>query len=69
MRNFAVMYEHAADGGWCASALHLPVFALADSRAAAEQTIKEAIAEHLDEADSADFQVDAADVEYGFVTL
>ena len=49
MRTYGVIYEQAGDGSWSASAADLPVFAVADTRGAAEREIRSAIALYLDE--------------------
>ena len=48
MTDYLVIYEHASDGSWSASAADLPVFAVGDTRAEAEARIREAIAFHVE---------------------
>lgn len=49
MSTYAVIYEHAGDGGWSARAADLPVYAVGDTRAEAEREIRSAVALYLDE--------------------
>jgi len=49
MTIYGVIYEHAGDGSWSASAADLPVFAVGDTRDEAEKEIRDAIAFYLEE--------------------
>lgn len=49
MKNYLVIYEQAADGGWGAHSTDVEgVFALGASRAEVEQRMSEALSAHID---------------------
>ena len=48
MTDFPVIYEQATDGSWSVRAVDLPVYSVGDTREAAAESIREAIALYLD---------------------
>lgn len=52
MTDYPVIYEKADDGAWSVRAVDLPVFSVGDTRAAAAESIREAIALHLESTDA-----------------
>lgn len=51
MTEYAVIYEQADDGSWSVRAVDLPVFSVGDTREEAAESIREAIALHLEAGD------------------
>jgi predicted RNase H-like HicB family nuclease len=48
MTDYPVIYEKANDGSWSARAVDLPVFTVGNTREEAAESIREAIALHLE---------------------
>jgi predicted RNase H-like HicB family nuclease len=69
MTEFHVIYEQAADGGWNARAVDLPVYAAGASREEAEREITVAIRLHLDVLRERGEQVPAATGVHGTVIV
>lgn len=51
MTDYSVIYEKADDGSWSVRAVDLPVYSVGDTREEAAESIREAIALHLEDGD------------------
>lgn len=53
MTDYPVIYEQGPDGSWSVRAVDLPVFSVGDTREQAAESIREAIALHLEGGETA----------------
>lgn len=62
MTDYAVIYEQAGDGSWNVRAVDLPVYSVGDTREAAADSIREAIAFYLEEGNQPESQSEVGTV-------